>query len=139
VSLAKKNPSSHVLSHACFSRTSFLLCLLQWGEGQGRGRGGEWEGRGRGMGRGKVLTQVFSEKGSKELKGFAAPWEEQQYELTSNTPLPSSQRLNNQSKSTHGGTNVSSCICSRGWPSWSSMGGKALGPVKALCPSVGAF
>jgi hypothetical protein len=28
-------------------------------------------------------------------------------------------------------------ICSRGWPSWSSMGGKALGPVKALCPSVG--
>ena len=28
VSLAK-NPSSHVLSHACFSRTSSLLCLLQ--------------------------------------------------------------------------------------------------------------
>jgi hypothetical protein len=26
---------------------------------------------------------------------------------------------------------------SRGWLSWSSMGGKALGPVKALCPSVG--
>jgi hypothetical protein len=25
-----KNPSSCVLSHACFSRTSFLLCLLQW-------------------------------------------------------------------------------------------------------------
>ena len=24
-----KNPSSHVLSQACFSRTSFLLCLLQ--------------------------------------------------------------------------------------------------------------
>ena len=29
VSLAK-NPSSHVLSRACFSRTSSLLCLLQW-------------------------------------------------------------------------------------------------------------
>ena len=29
------------------------------------------------------------------------------------------------------------CICSRGLPSWSSMGGEALGPVKALCPSVG--
>ena len=27
--LLVKNPSSHVLSHACFSRTSFLLCLLQ--------------------------------------------------------------------------------------------------------------
>ncbi|KRY94724.1 hypothetical protein T4B_6400, partial [Trichinella pseudospiralis] len=25
----------------------------------------------------------------------------------------------------------------RGWPSWSSMGGEALGPVKALCPSIG--
>jgi hypothetical protein len=23
------------------------------------------------------------------------------------------------------------------WPSWLSMGGKALGPMKALCPSVG--
>jgi hypothetical protein len=45
--------------------------------------------------------------------------------------------LNHQSKKTHGGTSVSSCICSRGWPSRPSMGGKALGPVKALCPSVG--
>jgi hypothetical protein len=31
---------------------------------------------------------------------------------------------------------VSSCVCSRGWPSPSSMGGKALGPVKVLCPSI---
>ena len=28
-------------------------------------------------------------------------------------------------------------ICSRGWPCRASMGGEALGPVKALCPSVG--
>ena len=27
--LLAKNPSSHVLSHACFSRTSSLLCLFQ--------------------------------------------------------------------------------------------------------------
>jgi hypothetical protein len=27
-------------------------------------------------------------------------------------------------------------MCNRGWPSQSSMGGEALGPVKALCPSV---
>jgi hypothetical protein len=27
------------------------------------------------------------------------------------------------------------CICSRGWPSQPSIGGEALGPVKALCPS----
>jgi hypothetical protein len=37
-------------------------------------------------------------------------------------------------KETHGGTCGSSCICSRGWPCWTSMGGKALGPMKALCP-----
>ena len=34
---------------------------------------------------------------------------------------------------THGGTCGSSCICSRGRPSQSSMGGEALGP---LCPCV---
>ena len=39
--------------------------------------------------------------------------------------------------STHGGTHGSSHICSRGWPSWSSVGGKALGPVKVLFPSIG--
>jgi hypothetical protein len=37
----------------------------------------------------------------------------------------------------HGGTCVSSCICSRGWPSQSSMGGEALGLMKVLCPSAG--
>jgi hypothetical protein len=29
------------------------------------------------------------------------------------------------------------CICIRGWPSWSSMGGEFLGPVKVLYPSIG--
>ena len=77
------------------------------------------------------------EKVPKELNGSAAPWEEQQYELTS-TPQ-SSQGLNHQPKSTHGGTRGSSCICSRGWPSRSSMGGEVLGPLKALCPSVGEW
>jgi hypothetical protein len=28
-------------------------------------------------------------------------------------------------------------MCSRGWPSRSSMGGEALGLVKDLCPSIG--
>lgn len=32
---------------------------------------------------------------------------------------------------------VSSCICSRGWPSRPSMGGKALGLAKITCPSTG--
>jgi hypothetical protein len=54
-----------------------------------------------------------------------------------NQPVPhSSQELNDQSKSTHGVAHGFSCICSRGWPCQSSMGGEAFGPVKALCPSV---
>ena len=49
----------------------------------------------------------------------------------------SSLGLNHQSKKTNGGTHGSSCICSRRWPTWSSMGGEALGLVKVLCPSIG--
>ena len=37
---------------------------------------------------------------------------------------------------THGGTHGSSCICSKGWPSWPSVGGEAIGPVNVLCSSV---
>jgi hypothetical protein len=75
------------------------------------------------------------EKGPKELKELVAPQEEQEYEPIS-TPqeLPGTKP---QTWSTHGGTHGSSCICSRGWPSRSSMGGEALGPEKAQCPSVG--
>jgi hypothetical protein len=62
------------------------------------------------------------EKVPKELKGSATLYEEQQYELTS---IPRAC--------------ISSCICSRGWPSWTSMGGEALGPVKALCPGTGEW
>ena len=46
-------------------------------------------------------------------------------------------KLYHQSKKTHCGICGSSYICSRGWPSWSSMGEEALGPVKDLCPSIG--
>jgi hypothetical protein len=55
---------------------------------------------------------------------------------TNQTPR-SSQGLNHQPKSTHGGTHGSSCICSRGWLCQASVGEEALGPVKARCPSVG--
>jgi hypothetical protein len=48
----------------------------------------------------------------------------------------SSLGLNQQSKKTHGRTHGSSCICTREWPSLSSMEGKALGRVKVLCPSM---
>jgi hypothetical protein len=49
----------------------------------------------------------------------------------------SSLELYHQSKKTHGGTCGSSYLCNRGRPSRSSMGGEALGPVKALWPSIG--
>jgi hypothetical protein len=52
-----------------------------------------------------------------------------------NQPVP--LELPGTTKSTHGGTHGSSCICSRGWPCGTSMRGETLGSVKALCPSIG--
>jgi hypothetical protein len=60
------------------------------------------------------------EKEPKELKGSATLLVEQQYELTS-TPR----------------ARVSSCICSRRWPSRPSLGGEDLGLAKIICPSTG--
>jgi hypothetical protein len=60
------------------------------------------------------------EKITKELNGSATLEEKQQYELTSTLR-----------------SCVSSCICSRGWPSWPSVGGEALGLVKILGSSIG--
>jgi hypothetical protein len=55
-----------------------------------------------------------------------------------NQPEPqSSQRLNLQPKSTHGGTHGSSHICSRVWSCQASLGWEALGPVEAPYPRVG--
>jgi hypothetical protein len=51
----------------------------------------------------------------------------------------SSQGLNHQPKTTHGGTHGSSCICSREWPCRVSIGEEALVPMKAGCPFVGEF
>ena len=56
------------------------------------------------------------EKGLMELKGFATPKEEQQYQTNKQTPQ-SYQGLNHQPKSIHGGTHLTSCICSRRLPS----------------------
>jgi hypothetical protein len=47
--------------------------------------------------------------------------------------------LYHQSKKTHDGIYGSSYIYSRGRPSQSSMGGEALGPVKALCLNIGEY
>jgi hypothetical protein len=78
------------------------------------------------------------EKGTKELKGFCSPIGGKT--IGTNHYPQSSQGLNHQSKKTHGRTHSSSLICSRGWPSQSSMGGEALGPVKkSRCLNVGEF
>ena len=57
--------------------------------------------------------------------------------ILTNQTLQKSQGLNHQPKSTHGGTHGSIHICSRGWPCQSSVGGQALGLVKAQCPNEG--
>jgi hypothetical protein len=68
-------------------------------------------------------------EGLKELKGFATPQEEQQYQQT--RPPQNSKELNHQPKNTHRGSRGPSHKCSRGLPYLASMGGKAFGPVKA--------
>ena len=67
------------------------------------------------------------EKGLKKLKGFAAPWGEQQCQ-------PPDPQMDHQPKNTHGGTHGSSC---RRWPCWRSVGGTALGPEGVSFPSRG--
>jgi hypothetical protein len=57
--------------------------------------------------------------------------------ISSDQKIQSSQELNHQPRSTHGGIHGSSCICSRGWPCSESIGEEVLGPVKAWYPSVG--
>jgi hypothetical protein len=72
------------------------------------------------------------EKGLKELKCVCSPiggttiW--------TNQYPQSSQGLNHQPKITHGGTHDSSCMCSSGWPSWSSVREEGLGPVRLYAP-----
>jgi hypothetical protein len=51
--------------------------------------------------------------------------------VSTNWNTQSSQGLNHQPKSVHGGGNGSSCIYSREWPYLASMGGEAFGPVEA--------
>jgi len=55
--------------------------------------------------------------------------------ISTNQIPQSSQGLNHQPKSTHGGTHCFSYICSRGCHCLASI--EALGPVKAQYPSVG--
>jgi hypothetical protein len=69
------------------------------------------------------------EKGLKELKPFATPYEGQ-YQPNRPHPLelPGTK---SQTKSTQGGNHGSSYICIREWPYLTSTGVEGLGPVKA--------
>jgi hypothetical protein len=69
-----------------------------------------------------------------ELRGFTAPWREQQCQLA--RPLWSHLRLNHQPKNTHEVTHATGHICGREWPCWTSVGGEALGPEGVWCPNV---
>jgi hypothetical protein len=51
--------------------------------------------------------------------------------ISTNEKPQSSQGLNHEPKSTHGGTHGSSRICNKGWVCLASVEGEALGPVKA--------
>ena len=76
------------------------------------------------------------EKGLKELRGGCNPMDGATMS-TDRTPIPSSQELHHHPKNTHGATRSAGCICDRGWPCWTSVGGEDLGPEGVQCPSVG--
>ena len=57
--------------------------------------------------------------------------------ISTNQTPQTSQRLNHQPKSTHGGTHGSGLICNIGLPYLASIGGEPHGPVKAQLPSIG--
>jgi hypothetical protein len=70
-------------------------------------------------------------------RGLQTIWRATIWTNQTHTPQ-GSLGLNHQPRSTYVGTHGSSCICSRGWwPYLTSMGGEALGPMKAWYPSVG--
>jgi hypothetical protein len=51
--------------------------------------------------------------------------------VSTNQIPQSSQGLNYQTKGMHERSHGSSCIYSRGWLCWASMGGEVFGPVKS--------
>jgi hypothetical protein len=74
------------------------------------------------------------EKGLKEIsERLCNPIQRTTISNNQTTPLSqSSQGVNQQPKSVHGGAYGFSTICSRGWPCLTSIGGEILGSVKVL-------
>jgi hypothetical protein len=77
-------------------------------------------------------------KGPKELKGFTVPLEEQQYQPTRD-PAPPPPELPGTKPSTKKYTWRDPWLQVHTLPCWTSVGGEALGPVKARCPTVGDY
>jgi hypothetical protein len=83
-------------------------------------------------------TQGFHWRSQGSIQGAKGDWRPiEGTSIWTNQYPQRSLELYHQSKKTQGGTCCSSYICSRGWLTLSSMGGEILGPVKALCPSIG--
>ena len=74
------------------------------------------------------------EKGLKELRLFATPWEEQQCQLV-NPPGAPRDWTTNQRVHMEGTMAPVAYVAEDGFVGIN--GGEALGPVKALCPCVG--
>jgi hypothetical protein len=75
------------------------------------------------------------EKRLKEMKAFATPLEELNYQLTRPPPPKSSHEINHQEYTWR--DPWLQPHFSRGWPFWASMREETLGPLKPPCPSVG--
>jgi hypothetical protein len=79
--------------------------------------------------------KVPNEEARESIQGAEGVWSSiGGISILTNQYPQSSLELNHQSKKTHGGMCNSRCMCHRGWPISSSMGGEALGPVKVFAP-----
>jgi hypothetical protein len=118
------NPDTIVDANKCLLTGAWYSCLL-------RGSASAWLIQKWRLTAIHLTEHRISNEGARErtqgAEGVSSP-------IWTNQYAQSSQTLNHPANSTHGGTHVSNCLCSRGWPSQSSMEGEALGPVKALCP-----
>jgi hypothetical protein len=73
-------------------------------------------------------------EGTEVLEGFCSLMEGATVSTDQNPQ--NSWGLDHQPKSTHIGRHGSGCICSRGWPCWTSVGGEALGTEGVQCSRV---
>ena len=123
-------PDTIVVAKKCLLAGALYSCLL-------RVSARTWQiqrwilaanhGTKQGVPNGGVRERMVGAEGVCSLIGGTTIW--------TNQYPQSSQGLHQQPKNTHERTHGSSHICTRGWPCGTSMRGKALGAMKALCPS----